>query len=281
MMKTIGFIDYYIDEWHANTYPSLIEKYNENNGTDYQVKYVWAELDASPKTGGTTAEWCEKYGATACASIEELCALADHVIVLSPSDPERHLDYARRVFACKKNAYIDKTFASSVEEAEQIFDAARLNGVKFFSSSALRYADEIAGYNGDARVVAAIGCGGNIDEYLIHQVEMIVKCLGKGAKWVKYASHADQQTAEIHYDDDRYASVLFAPYLIYGVTVAGPDGVSKHLPVNSAYFYNLISDIIRFFEDGETSFDPTETLEVMKVRAAILAARDSGEIQNV
>ena len=60
-MKTIGFIDYYIDEWHANEYPGFIKAYNEKNGTDYQVKYVWAEID---KEGGvSTDDWCKKYGA--------------------------------------------------------------------------------------------------------------------------------------------------------------------------------------------------------------------------
>ena len=60
-MKTIGFIDYFLDEWHANEYPAMIRAYNERHGTDYQVKYAWAEKDAS--SGVTTDDWCEKYGA--------------------------------------------------------------------------------------------------------------------------------------------------------------------------------------------------------------------------
>ena len=44
-MKTIGFIDYFLNEWHANEYPSMIQAYNAKNGTDYQVKYAWAEMD--------------------------------------------------------------------------------------------------------------------------------------------------------------------------------------------------------------------------------------------
>ena len=26
-MKTIGFVDYFMSEWHANNYPAMIEKY--------------------------------------------------------------------------------------------------------------------------------------------------------------------------------------------------------------------------------------------------------------
>ena len=35
-MKTVGFIDYFLHEWHANEYPAMIAAYNEKNGADYQ-----------------------------------------------------------------------------------------------------------------------------------------------------------------------------------------------------------------------------------------------------
>jgi hypothetical protein len=31
-MKTVGFIDYFLNEWHANEYPAMIKEYNEKNG---------------------------------------------------------------------------------------------------------------------------------------------------------------------------------------------------------------------------------------------------------
>ena len=71
-MKKIGFVDYYVSEWHANNYPKWIAQANEALGTDYEVAYAWAELDTSPIDGVTTAEWCEKYGATPCATVREL-----------------------------------------------------------------------------------------------------------------------------------------------------------------------------------------------------------------
>lgn len=39
-MKTVGIIDYYINEWHADNYPAWLEEANRELGTDYQVKYV-------------------------------------------------------------------------------------------------------------------------------------------------------------------------------------------------------------------------------------------------
>ena len=58
-MKTVGFIDYFLHEWHANEYPAMIAAYNEKNGTDYQVKYAWAEIDSPNEGARTTDEWCK------------------------------------------------------------------------------------------------------------------------------------------------------------------------------------------------------------------------------
>ena len=42
-MKKIGFIDYYLSEWHANNYPDFIKKLTD----DYEVAYACAEKDVS------------------------------------------------------------------------------------------------------------------------------------------------------------------------------------------------------------------------------------------
>ena len=47
-MKKIGFVDYYISEWHANNYPEWIKRASEKLGTDYLVSYAWAEENLSP-----------------------------------------------------------------------------------------------------------------------------------------------------------------------------------------------------------------------------------------
>lgn len=38
-MKTIGFIDYYIDEWHANNYPRMIRE--SSAGGQFDVTLAW------------------------------------------------------------------------------------------------------------------------------------------------------------------------------------------------------------------------------------------------
>ena len=72
-MKKIGFVDYFIDEWHANNYPTWMKE--SPLGGEYTVAYTWAEIDTPPAGLGemATRKWCEKFGTEQCASIEELC----------------------------------------------------------------------------------------------------------------------------------------------------------------------------------------------------------------
>ena len=274
-MKTIGFIDYFLNEWHANEYPAMIQAYNEKHGTDYQVKYAWAEMDVPG--GMTTDEWCAIHGTEKCASIQELCEKCDHVFVLAPSNPEKHLEYAKAVFDCGKSPYIDKTFAPDFATAQAIYDYAEKCGVKFFSSSALRYADELNAYTGGAKAIFTLGGGSNFDEYVIHQLEMIVKCLGVGAQKVCYHKNDSQEWAEISYADGRYARMMFAQGMPFVATVSDEEG-TKYLPIHSAFFDNLIADIFHFFETGKTSFCKCETLEVMKIREAVIQAKSGAGV---
>ena len=57
-MKKIGFVDYYLSEWHANNYVGWIKEACSKLGTDYEVAYAWAEINKSPIDGVTSEEWC-------------------------------------------------------------------------------------------------------------------------------------------------------------------------------------------------------------------------------
>ena len=41
-MIKVGFIDYYLDEWHANNYVHMLHDYS--NG-EVEAVYAWAEID--------------------------------------------------------------------------------------------------------------------------------------------------------------------------------------------------------------------------------------------
>ena len=272
-MKTIGLIDYYISEWHANNYPKWIAAANEALGTDYKVGYVYAELDVSPRDGVTTAEWCEKFGAVACKTIGELCEKSDVVMILAPSDPEKHLAYAKEAFPYGKRTYVDKTFAPSLEIAMEIFALGKQYGTPFFSTSALRYAEELDALAG-AEHLLVTGGGSNLPEYIVHQLEMVVKVQGMSSATAtasKQGAHrAISLVGETPTGERKNATLLYAPSLPFTLCAEDAAGKSVYKAVKSEFFPALLRDVIRFYETGEMPFDPNETLSVMALRDAVL-----------
>jgi hypothetical protein len=81
-MRKIGFIDHYIDEWHANNYPTLIRasQYPEQ----FDVALAWAEIDPPGKL--PLSEWCKGHGVRQAESLEQVAA-ASRSTSTSPSPP--------------------------------------------------------------------------------------------------------------------------------------------------------------------------------------------------
>jgi len=274
-MKSIGFIDLYINEWHANNYPAWIKEANNELGYDYKVQYAWAEQFVVPGDNKNTDEWCKEMSVTRCQTIEELCEKSDVILILSPSNPEKHLEYAKIVLPYGKPTYIDKPFSDTAENAKEIFALAEKYNTKFFSSSALRYASEIS--DTDEYVgITTLGGGGSVEEYIIHQAEMIVKTIGVGATKIKSQKITDSQyTFTLEYNDSRKAGMHFAKGLApFAVILDKGDGsYTDYKVVQSEFFKTLIKDILVFFENGNISFDVKEILEVNKIQVAAIKAK--------
>ncbi len=276
-MKTIGFIDYYLDEFHSGNFIKKANEYNEINGTDYVVCCAWAEID-SP-SGMTNAQWCEAHGVELCASLEEVCRRCDFIVLLAPDNPEKHLPYAKEIFKIAKTVFIDKTFSAGYEDAKEIFRLADENGARFMSTSSLRYETAFAPYKDTATAITVYGGGGvghYFDDYLVHHLEIVMHCFGLGATNVHYERCADQELVRVEFTNNRVANVIFAPCLGFGAIVADENGESRNLPAQSDYFKGQITDVLNFFGGAEPSFDTRQTLELAKIRAAAFISRDKG-----
>lgn len=268
-MKKIGFVDYYISEWHANNYPAWIDRIAAEMGVDYKVAYAWAELETSPVDGITTAEWCKKFGAEKCDTIDELCEKSDVIVILSPSNPETHLRYAEAVLKHGKRTYIDKTFAPDSATAKEIFALGEKYGTPFFSTSALRYATELDAVDSPDSLLVT-GGGSNLPEYFIHLGEMVVNKMG-AIKSVKATANGSQWIIQAKTASGKDATMIWGASMPYG-TYMTKSGKETWKSLKSPFFDGLIADMLNFFETGKTSFDCAETLEVMALRDAALAA---------
>ena len=271
-MKKIGFVDYYISEWHANNYPAWIERIAADMGIEYKIAYAWAEMDVSPVDGKSTAEWCEKFGAEKCDTIDELCEKSDVIVILSPSNPETHLRYAEAVLKYGKRTYIDKTFAPDAATAKKIFALGEKNGTPFFSTSALRYATELDSIDAPDSILLT-GGGSNLPEYFIHLGEMAVKKMGAFAS-VKASANGTQWIIRAKTASGKDATMIWGASMPYNAYMT-KDGKETWKSLKSPFFDGLIADMLSFFETGKARFDPSETLSVMALRDAALKAVES------
>ena len=274
-MKKIGFVDYYISEWHAHNYPTWIKEQCAKLGLDYQVSYGWATKDVSEYDGKTTAEWCAEYNVEKCLSAKELCDKSDCIVILAPSNPEQHLNLVKEVFphAKGKRIYIDKTFAPNLSIAKEIYNLADKYDISFFSTSALRYADEIKGFS-NCKIAVTTGGGGNFEEYIIHQVEMVVKTVGVDVIRAKTESYEDSDVCTVEFAGGKVAKMKYSPKFGFSINLTQNENVSE-LPINSDFFRTLIEKIILFFEKGEIDFNKEQTLAVMAIREAAIKSLEA------
>ena len=240
------------------------------------VSYAWAEENLSPVYGETTDEWCGRMGVTRCDTIAELCEKSDVIIVLAPSNPEKHLQYAKEVLPFGKRTYIDKTFAPNLKTAEEIFKIAEQCETPFFSTSAMRFADELNKLKGANNLIITAG-GGNFPEYMIHPVEMTVKLLEDSVKKVKVEKLGEQRICHAETENGKRASIVYSPLEVTSINCETKEGNYTHIDISSEFFIKLIEEIIKFFDTGLLPFDIKQTLEVMRFRDALLNAENADE----
>jgi hypothetical protein len=264
-MQKIGFIDYYLDEWHANNYPQWIAE-SPANMAGAAVSFAWGETD-SPG-GVSSAGWCKTHGPELCGSLEEVCEKSDCLLILSPDNSEKHLVYAKRVLPYRKPIYIDKTFTPALSEAKEIFALAEKYGAPLCSASPLRFASEISGYNGDARGMATTGGGSSFATYAVHQMEMIVKAMGTGAEKVMALMNGGNKSLVIRYRDGRQALFSQAAGSSAPFTVSIEGGGSEKTDyriIESDFFRAFIDAMLSFYSTGEPLAPKTETLEIISL----------------
>jgi hypothetical protein len=274
-VKKIGFIDFFLDEWHANNFPTWIRDNITSANRDMQVAYAWAET-AAP-SGVDTAAWCAKFQVEPLPSLEQVVEKSDYLIVFSPDHPEHHEKLARLPLISGKATYIDKTFSPDLRSGVRMFELAEKYHTPMFSASALRNAKELAEFlenpliRPQLELVATTGAG-KYANYAVHQLEMIVALLGPGASRVKSFATAHSSHLWFEYPDGRRASMLQMPSAPFRVQLQFKSGEGKFIPECSDIFPRQIHSLLDFFETGNPPVPKEETLEIM---ALIEAGRNA------
>lgn len=274
-MKTVGFIDYYLDEFHANHYPQWLKEASQG---ELEVQYAYGHID-SPLGGLTTDQWCEKYGIQRVDSIQELIEKSDCLNVLSPDNPEMHPELCDLALKSGKRVYVDKTFAQTKAAAEKLFAIAESHGTPCFSASALRYATELADLpRQDVTGIVSVGPG-PLENYSIHQIEPIIALMGPGVRRALFTGTDALPAVTLEFEDGRRAHFSHhgwdAPFTL---TVDLAGGKTRQTEITSDYFHLFMEDMAAFFLGAEPTVRHEDTVAVIAAReAAIRAAQVPGQ----
>ena len=258
--KKIGFIDLFIDEWHANNYPKWFRE--AKRGNEFELGYAWEE---APMEGRRNLQqWCAEMGMIPAASIEEVVEKSDCICVLAPANPEVHERLAEIALKSGKPVYIDKPFADSLATAERIFAAAEKYGTPIMSSSALRFSDELL--SGKLQAMKPIlftttGGGRSFDEYGIHQLEMIVSVMGTDVKNITFTGNEKRLSLSYEFANGNMAQIAYSLFMPFTITAAS-EKESVCFSSASHIFENLIDAMLDFFADGKSRVPKEETLAI-------------------
>ena len=270
-MKKIGFIDYYLNEWHADNYPAMIE---QATGGEYKVCYAYGHVEPPEGWQKSNEQWAKDLGIELLDSIEEVIEKSDCLVVLSPDNPEMHELLCDLHLKSGKRTYVDKTFAPDKETAIRIFENANAHNTPCFSSSALRFASELDEIDVDNIYKIYSEGPNNMPIYLIHQIEPIIRLMNTRAKRIMFLGDELHPSMIIEFADGRYAQLYHRndPYGSFRITTVDQNNNAKYYDIKSDYFGNFIKAMIAFFETGEVPVTQEQTIDVMAVRTVAMQA---------
>jgi predicted dehydrogenase len=246
------------------------------------------DLPASyTRVDGFTEQLEQRFGVRIVATIEELCAEVD-AILLTSVDGRKHLEQARPVIAAGIPLYIDKPMAASLADVIEIFRLAEEANVPVFSTSSYRYYPGLLELKnrdiGELRGAISYGPAQmdpthpDLAWYGIHPIEALFTVMGTGLESVVRVHTPDTDVVTGVWSGGKVGTLRgirngSAPNR---VIVFGSKGVAEQGP--GAGYRGLMVEAVEFFRSGEPPVSARETIEIF---AFIEAADESRRLGGV
>ena len=271
MSKRIGFVDYKLDNFHANIYLKIAREDLAARG------FTIAGCTAMDEKDGRA--WADKNGVPYFADLDELDAAVDVYMILAPSNPEVHLGLCERILPYGKTTYVDKTFAPDLKTAQKIFALADQHKAKMQTTSALRYTNVQAHVAEVGRKavqhMVAWGGGRSFGEYAIHPTELVVSCMGPKVESLMRRGEGKQSQLLLNFSAGRTAviNVYAQADTPFAASVTTKAGTQLFTVDGARLFVDTLAAIFDFFEAGKPNIDRAESLAVRRILDAAASPR--------
>jgi hypothetical protein len=290
----IGIIG--LDTSHVTAFTALLnDPSNPNHVPGARVVAAYRGGSPDVESSATridrfTSELQTKWNVELVGSIEELCKKVDAVL-LESVDGRPHLAQVRPVLAAGKRVFIDKPLAGSYRDAREIVRLSKESGTPFFSTSSLRFVNELQELKSSEKLGTMLGAitfspspteahHPDLFWYGIHGVEMLFTLMGTGCESVTRVHTAGSDVVVGRWKDGRTGTFrgIREGKADYGAIAFGSKAViPSSIPMKVDY-RGLVVEIIRFFQTGVPPVSPEETLEMMAfMEAADLSKARSGQ----
>lgn len=290
-----------LDTSHAGAFTQLL---NDSSRTDHVpgARVVAAFRGGSPDVEASatrvdkfTAEIRDKWQIDIVESIEDLVKSVD-AVMLTSVDGRVHLAQARPVLAARKPLFVDKPFTAGVRDAIELARLAREHATPVFSSSSLRFTDDVQAIARDPRVEKVLGAmtwgpaplephHPDLFWYGIHAVEVLYTFMGPGCERVTRTHTPGADVVTGQWKDGRIGIVRgirdgASPYgqVVFGrkAVVSAPPPAAAGTGTKRSSYYGLVSAAVEFFRTGKSPVPIEETLEIM----AFMEAADLSKTRN-
>src|SRR5690606_6915282 len=216
-------------------------------------------------------------------SMDEMLASSD-VVMIETNDGRPHLNEALPAFKGGKPVFIDNPIAQNLAEVLRIYQLSEEMNVPVFSSSALRYLDNMSSIDRAKVLSADTYSPASLEKshtdlfwYGIHAVEPLFTVMGTGCKEVTQLQHSVNGDLVVGlWEDGRVGTVrgIRSGKRGFGGTVFLKDNI---LTLDTFTGYRaLVVKIVEFFKTKIPPVPIEETIEIYAFMEAAMESRKNG-----
>lgn len=238
------------------------------------------DLEASrSRVDGFTRELHDDWEVKILPSPRDVADAVD-VVFITAVDSRTHLAYVQEVAPAGKPMFIDKPFAQTRTEAEQMIAAARRHGVAITGGSSLRFADRLTELLDDDALGPIIGCDvfgpmavndlmPGLLWYGCHCIDVLQRVMGRGVADVSAAISDNADVYTYVYSDGRVATYRGGRngHHQFGIAIHRAEGFQQATlqpgPGQRPWYAAMLGAILEPLKRNEPPVAAEDILEVM------------------
>ena len=283
----IGMIG--LDTSHCLAFAELLNKQEPDpEVAGFRVVLVYPkgspDIESSVTRVPAYTEKIKALGVEICNDLDTMISQVDAVL-LETNDGRPHLEQVAPVLKARKPVFIDKPVAGSLVDAIAIFELAKHYDTPVFSSSSLRFSQDIQEIRGGS-IGLVTGCDAyspcslepthpDLFWYGIHGCEALFTVMGAGCESVVRTSTKDFDQVTGVWGDGRIGTFrgIRAGGSGYGGTAFGANGVASLGKFDG--YRPLVVEIVKFYRTGQPPVSAEETIDLY----AFMEAADESKRQ--